>query len=1220
MILKLGKSYVAFLKVLFLPLIGGLIYFSTSSKVNAANAPSLPLPPCETVDGVEMGACPVNDSDAVSASISGTFSAGNSVQVITEPTNGICQTFRNSEGFTPFPCASGFSQPVITGCFAIDFRNDNEFIEVNCRSLYRSPESIEFTFENEEGGACSGNGNFNTFIFGGAFNVPGAIWTERAPAIQRCNITLDSPRPDALIGPTWLRVTVAASIEESNDFRVSPRRRATDVFVPIDGDLIELPPNAAFEREINGRLVSFTNNSTSFNDSALTYAWDFGDGNTSTARNPEHIYETAGGFTVVLTVTDEDGLSDDTIAFVTTESRLAVDLEMESAVLNPGEENVINVTAYNFEAEDIEDFRLNLDFDTDVLTLIEDAAPTVLSSIATESSISTRYIIRADESGETNVTVTGEGRLSPSEVIVQDTAEKNITVNPDLAVTLSTSVNEFTRAGDEVTVTLTLVNNEDFTIDGIRVESLGISPNELLEFVSGPLDPDGNDPRVSPLALGAGETTTVTFTYIASQRGVVELTSTLASNNPFSGARVFQSTDTTLAIESAALEISELRLQPGRPVPGTFSLLRGRIENIGSLDITDINFEITDDEPRVFVEDEIVDRLDSEISPRIELLPPGEGNARDFIIPILGILDVEEFTRYNFNVTFTGVADVDGEESQVTITELVRGELDRSPYWVDLLDESLSLLLNQFISFIDGIDEFGDRSTLGGVTVGATEGALNAFQRMGDGQLAIVDLAGQASGLGGDFYTEQGSLLISTVIDYYSTRSRKQMLADLQEVSSEVAALGEDAALGAVDIFAEWMGDVSTSVANGDVRESSRLIASPATEVVAGFGVEQASARVFTNVLQRLPSRGVLRGSQKGPFLSAAEVDDILDAPGPNPNIQRRIDAEDALFDDVLTGVPLSARIAAAAGVDGDELAFMLRIAFERNVTFFVRPRPRTAARWAREGFNAKPLSVKLKSVNDIDIEWLGFNAGDEGLIVLSEPVNPAQKLSEAFASGELNILDPGDLEQVRLILMRYSTKKTDFENREAWLNNFNDLRNHFETRRVDVNSPSVPIEVPITDFGQSVQRFGETRLTTASIEPGTGRLIFDYNGKPVYSDIDLLGVGRRDGGLISPQLHEQILRETGFGFDGQHHATAQTSDFPKASIARNVADEFLSDHSIGGEGLLIIGPEGITKGFVNSYKLIDVDQLDTLDGLSNYDLYGRIVENITYTGVQSTP
>ena len=83
MILKLGKSYVAFLKVLFLPLIGGLIYFSTSSKVNAANAPSLPLPPCETVDGVEMGACPVNDSDAVSASISGTFSAGNSVQVIT---------------------------------------------------------------------------------------------------------------------------------------------------------------------------------------------------------------------------------------------------------------------------------------------------------------------------------------------------------------------------------------------------------------------------------------------------------------------------------------------------------------------------------------------------------------------------------------------------------------------------------------------------------------------------------------------------------------------------------------------------------------------------------------------------------------------------------------------------------------------------------------------------------------------------------------------------------------------------------------------------------------------------------------------------------------------------------------------------------------------------------------------------------------------------------
>ncbi|MEU6646352.1 ThuA domain-containing protein [Saccharomonospora sp. NPDC046836] len=40
---------------------------------------------------------------------------------------------------------------------------------------------------------------------------------------------------------------------------------------------------------------------------AVTYAWDFGDGNTSTEANPVHTYTTKGQFNVQLTVTDETG-------------------------------------------------------------------------------------------------------------------------------------------------------------------------------------------------------------------------------------------------------------------------------------------------------------------------------------------------------------------------------------------------------------------------------------------------------------------------------------------------------------------------------------------------------------------------------------------------------------------------------------------------------------------------------------------------------------------------------------------------------------------------------------------------------------------------------------------------------------------------------------------------------------------------------------------------
>jgi len=47
----------------------------------------------------------------------------------------------------------------------------------------------------------------------------------------------------------------------------------------------------------------------------VSYSWDFGDGSTSSQANPSHIFEQVGSFNVVLTVTDNDGMTaTDTIA------------------------------------------------------------------------------------------------------------------------------------------------------------------------------------------------------------------------------------------------------------------------------------------------------------------------------------------------------------------------------------------------------------------------------------------------------------------------------------------------------------------------------------------------------------------------------------------------------------------------------------------------------------------------------------------------------------------------------------------------------------------------------------------------------------------------------------------------------------------------------------------------------------------------------------------
>ena len=41
-----------------------------------------------------------------------------------------------------------------------------------------------------------------------------------------------------------------------------------------------------------------------------SWLWDFGDGQTSTLQNPSHVYATPGSYTVTLTVTNSDGVSD----------------------------------------------------------------------------------------------------------------------------------------------------------------------------------------------------------------------------------------------------------------------------------------------------------------------------------------------------------------------------------------------------------------------------------------------------------------------------------------------------------------------------------------------------------------------------------------------------------------------------------------------------------------------------------------------------------------------------------------------------------------------------------------------------------------------------------------------------------------------------------------------------------------------------------------------
>lgn len=66
---------------------------------------------------------------------------------------------------------------------------------------------------------------------------------------------------------------------------------------------VDIGPAAAFDFSVNGTTASFTNNSSN----ALSYFWDFGDGQTSNSASPTHDFGTDGEYTVMLIATNDCG-------------------------------------------------------------------------------------------------------------------------------------------------------------------------------------------------------------------------------------------------------------------------------------------------------------------------------------------------------------------------------------------------------------------------------------------------------------------------------------------------------------------------------------------------------------------------------------------------------------------------------------------------------------------------------------------------------------------------------------------------------------------------------------------------------------------------------------------------------------------------------------------------------------------------------------------------
>ena len=178
----------------------------------------------------------------------------------------------------------------IPGNYQIDLIANNEF---NCRDtarltigVYPSPSAY---FELSSLSACAGT------------------------AIPLRNISTESNEYIWLVNQDVYEDLDSLTLEEAGEYNItlvaSFNGACQDTFSAAESILIYETPEASFDYEVN--LDDYVLGDVQFINTSLNasnYFWEFGDGESTTASDPEHVYETNGPFSVCLTaILEHDG-------------------------------------------------------------------------------------------------------------------------------------------------------------------------------------------------------------------------------------------------------------------------------------------------------------------------------------------------------------------------------------------------------------------------------------------------------------------------------------------------------------------------------------------------------------------------------------------------------------------------------------------------------------------------------------------------------------------------------------------------------------------------------------------------------------------------------------------------------------------------------------------------------------------------------------------------
>ena len=170
-----------------------------------------------------------------------------------------------------------------------------------------------------------------------------------------------------------------------------------------------VPPTAAFTTSCTFLDCTFDASTSTDSDGTVTdYAWDFGDGQTGTGANPEHVYDQPGTYTISLTVTDNQAATDGTSATqVVVGAPAASTVSYVGGAVTQGNLSTPNVTTpATVSAGDRMLLVLTLNASTRVLSDPTGVTGWTVLGTTTSGSMQTRVYTKIAAAGDANKKVT----------------------------------------------------------------------------------------------------------------------------------------------------------------------------------------------------------------------------------------------------------------------------------------------------------------------------------------------------------------------------------------------------------------------------------------------------------------------------------------------------------------------------------------------------------------------------------------------------------------------------------------------------------------------------------------------------------------------------------------------------------------------------------------------------------------------------------------------